>query len=315
MSIKEFLTNKTNRGAEIAWNYIKSDVMREVEKEILLDRLKYVAYTNKEIGISSECVADKEVVVSLSTHGKRLFESYLAIETIMNGTILPNRIVLWLGEDMKNSPLPRTIQGQIKRGLEVRYTEDIRAYTKLLPSLKAFPDSIIVTIDDDILYPEDTLEQLLLAHTDCQSAICANCVKRVTPNGTGALKSILTWESLEKTEFGRRDYFFEGFGGVLYPPHCFSGEIMNKDIFWNICQYADDVWYNVIAYKENIPVMKPSYHYGLFPYMENDSVPNSGLKVVNNNPNDCKNDIQIRNVFDHYNLMDKLLSDCKEDIR
>jgi hypothetical protein len=32
-----------------------------------------------------------------------------------------------------------------------------------------------------------------------------------------------------------------GGAGALYPPHCFTEEVSNEEVFMDICKYADDV--------------------------------------------------------------------------
>ena len=94
---------------------------------------------SKEMGISGERLCDNEVVVSLTSFGKRIYDVHLAIESIMQGTVKPNRIVLWLSEEeFKGKPLPRMLEMQKARGLQVEFCEDIRSYKKLIPALKQF---------------------------------------------------------------------------------------------------------------------------------------------------------------------------------
>lgn len=95
-----------------------------------MDYLKQCVVSCKEMGVTSERFCDHEVVVSLTSYGERIRYAYLAIESIMQGALKPNRIVLWLSDDEKDKILPATLQLQIKRGLEVRYCPDIRSYTK-----------------------------------------------------------------------------------------------------------------------------------------------------------------------------------------
>lgn len=261
-------------------------------------------------GVTNDKIAKEEVVVSLTTHGYRIYEASLAIESIMQGTVLPNRIVLWLDEKTQNQPLPQGLKNQQARGLEIRYTRDIKAYTKLLPAVKAFPDAAIVTIDDDIFYPEDTLELLLRGHAEHPESICANYVKQITRRGK-RFTSIPKLPPVNHVDASKK-YFFEGFAGTLYPPHCFSNELFNEEVFMKTTPYADDVWYNVLALKENISIYCPDYHYKSFPYRDNENGYDISLKQININPKDCKNDQQFAATLKHYNLYDSLLASLTE---
>lgn len=257
-------------------------------------------------GVTNDKIAKEEVVVSLTTHGYRIYEASLAIESIMQGTVLPNRIVLWLDEQTQNQPLPQGLKNQEARGLEIRYTRDIKAFTKLLPSVKAFPDAAIVTIDDDIFYPVDTLELLLRGHAEHPKSICAHCVKQIQKKGN-RLKSILKLPVVCHTDDNNK-YFLEGFAGTLYPPHCFSNELFNEEVFMKTTPYADDVWYNVMAQKEGVSIFYPDYHYKRLPFLDNLEGYDISLKRINMNPKDCKNDQQFAATLKHYNLYDSLLA-------
>lgn len=78
--------------------------MNKHERKILFmfksELLKNNIDTCKESGVTNERNADKEVVVSLTTYGKRLYSVSLTIESIMQGTMKPNRLILWLQDDL-----------------------------------------------------------------------------------------------------------------------------------------------------------------------------------------------------------------------
>lgn len=106
----------------------------------------------------------------------------------------PNRIILWLDNDMQNVPLPIALQKQLKRGLEINYCRDIRSYKKLIPTMKKYPDASIITIDDDLIYQYDLVEKLVnmhIAHPDC---IIANRIHQIVLNEDGTPKSYMDWK-------------------------------------------------------------------------------------------------------------------------
>ena len=256
-------------------------------------------------GVSAERYSNEEIVVSLTTHGKRISEVYLAIESIMQGSIKPNRIVLWVSEEYKGRPLPVTLQKQMKRGLEVIYCRDIRSYTKLIPALKAYPKAAIVTIDDDIIYPYDLLENLVNAHIEEPNAICATWIHIIPKKVEAQNTSMFDWPLMfEDKECGQK-LFFEGFAGVLYPPNSLPSEVFNEKIFMDICKYADDVWFNAMALKKGTNVKYAWNHYIPFKYIVNKDV--QGVALLNKNKGEeSLNDFQLRTVFEKYNLYTNL---------
>lgn len=265
-------------------------------------QLTHLALNSKEKGVFESVAGNEEIIVSLTTHGRRLYEVYLAIESVMQGSVKPNRIILWLPKELEGKDLPQTLVNQIQRGLEVRYTEDLGPHTKLIPSLKVFPDSAIITIDDDIIYHYDTVEMLVVEHRINPHAICANRILDIKLDSKGHPIPMQDWKELDDKERNNVKNFFEGVGGVLYPPHCFSSEVFNQSVFMEICPKADDVWFNCMALLSNTSVVPANLHYRYFPLLINESMQDSALWRTNNNEVHPLNDEQLKRVMAKYKL-------------
>lgn len=264
--------------------------------------LTFLAFNSQEMGVAEGAEEGTEIIVSLTTHGRRLYEVYLAIESIMQGSRKPDRIILWLSSDIQGESLPLTLMKQIERGLVVKYTEDIGPYTKLIPALTEYPDSVIVTIDDDILYPYDTLELLFSAYQKHPHCICANRIMNIKLDNHGNPTSLFSWKESEDKERISPFNFFEGVGAVLYPPHCFTSEVLDRLVFTEICPTADDVWFNCMALLSKTSVVPANHHYSRFPLLINESVQDSALWRINNSADNTPNDQQLRAVLRRYNL-------------
>lgn len=48
--------------------------------------------------------------------------------------------------------------------MEIAYCPDYRSYKKIIPTLRKYPEDVIITIDDDVLYGHETLEYLINAY-------------------------------------------------------------------------------------------------------------------------------------------------------
>lgn len=264
--------------------------------------LRQQSLSSSVSGITTERLSNTEVIVSLTTHGQRIYEVYLAIESIMQGSIKPNRIILWLSQDDKDHTIPQMLKNQESRGLEIRYTNDIGPYTKSIPSFLAFPDAAIVTIDDDILYPYDTLEMLLHCHQQHPQCICANRILDLTFDKQGNPNSLPSLKELtDKTRISSQN-FFEGVGSVLYPPRCFPKEDLNPAVFQPLCPTSDDVWMNVLALHHKVAIIPANHHYHRFPLVINESVQDSAL-WRHNNGKDNHNDLQFSATLRHFGIL------------
>ncbi len=271
-------------------------------------RLTEQALHSEFCGITTEKYCKEEIIVSLTSYGKRINDVYLAIESIMQGSLKPNRIFLWLSkEEFSKATLPITLQKQMERGLEIRFCKDVRSFKKLIYALKEYPDACIITIDDDLIYNFDLVENLVNAHKSNPNCIWANRINEMTFADNGALKSYLQWNGSIKEDSGNiRNHFFTSGGGTLFPPKSFHKEVFNEDTFMNICPTADDVWFNAMARLNGTEIHKITAHSSIDEvFLVNDKLQSGGLCVKNNDPNDCRNDKQIKAVFEKYGLLNQ----------
>jgi len=282
---------------QIISKHIVSPLVYEHRAGTLLD----AALHSQTPGVSDERYGDHEIIVSLTTFGKRLYEVCLTIESIMRQTVKPNRIVLWLGEDVKTVKLPVTLTKQQDRGLEIRYCEDIKAYKKLVPALREFPEAAIITVDDDLLYNFDLVENLVTAYQADPSFIYAARIHRMKLTAPDKLAPYSKWIwNYPLPDVSTLNFATSG-GGVLFPPRCFNEEVYNQNVFMEICKYADDVWYKAMSLLNGVQHRKIFTHNpGGTEYITNETFQNTGLSKINNGL--AQNDVQLKAVFSRYGL-------------
>ena len=197
---------------------------------------------------------------------------------------------------------------QKARGLQVEYCEDIRSYKKLIPALKQFPEDCIITIDDDAIYEYDLVERLVAAHIENPNAVCACRMHKVKLTEDGKPLSYMDWDwCVECYETNSNLLFPTTGGGTLFPPGCLCQEVFNKRVFMELCTYADDVWFYAMRLMSDTPVVqvftgKPGGNYMDLVSGEIDSLGDDNFRSGKN-----LNDIQLKAVFDKYQLYGKLL--------
>lgn len=253
-------------------------------------------------GVTSDLYGEHEIIISLTTHGRRLYDVCYTIESLMQQTCQANRIILWIDPITMSQKLPVALKKQMKRGLEIYETPDIGPYTKLIPALKAFPDASIITVDDDIIYDFDLIERMIIAHQSSPNSICACRIHSMEFDNKGNLLPYHKW-CLNETSIPKR-HFATGVGGVLYPSESLGAEVLNEKVFREICPTADDVWFNAMAKLNCIPIVKvETRNLNLGDYIINPAVQDMGLYHINNGKNG-KNDEQIKAVFTKYGIYD-----------
>jgi hypothetical protein len=189
-----------------------------------------------------------EFIVTLTSYGQRVKETVpYAVYSLFDQTIQPDKIVLWLAHETK---IPDELTKMQKFGLEIRFCDDIKSYTKLIPALLEFPDDILVTADDDNYYPGNWFELLKESYFQdvkkihCHRAheICLDENKNIIPYNE--------WRGCIKTIEHPKRIFPTGVGGILYPPHSLPEDVLNVDKIMKLAPTGDDIWFWAMA-KQN----------------------------------------------------------------
>lgn len=311
MGIKRYLSNlfRHDRNTKQLLNDIKeqmgslSYLLQEEQINRKVDWLREKTMTSTEVGVSEIKYCNEEIVISLTSFGRRIQEVYLAVESIMQGTVKPNRIILWLSESERNNPLPITLKKQKSRGLQIEYCNDIRSYKKIIPAMKSFPETCVVTIDDDLIYEFDLLENIINTHIAHPDDICACRMHRIRVDENNNPLSYLHWDlEIYPSDISNRHFLTSG-GGTLFPSKCFVAEFFDEKQFMNLCPYADDVWINAMAWLSGRKIRKVFTHSRRgCDFIPIRMVQDDALCTENTNPASCRNDSQIKAVFDKYDL-------------
>ncbi|MGB4416003.1 MAG: hypothetical protein WBI53_14090 [Paludibacter sp.] len=197
-------------------------------------------------GICSVKYFTNDVIVSLTSYSKRIHTVYLTIESILNQTVKPNKIILWLDEEEFNdTTIPFSLKKQVARGLTINYCKNIKSYKKLIPTLKYYPNDIIITIDDDLIYPLDFLDKFLSEYSKNPFQIYFSRGHRILKN-KNSFALYNNWPLI-------KDYNADllniptGVGGVLYFPGCFCEDVLREDLFMTMAPNADDLWFKAMS--------------------------------------------------------------------
>lgn len=257
-------------------------------------------------GDFSHLKRENKIIVSLTSYRERFKKLPITIYSLLNQTLKPDKIILWIDNETEDlTTIPYEITRFIKNGLEIRFVKDIKSYTKVIYTFKEYPDSIIVTADDDIYYRKNWLRKLYhsyIAHTE---DIHVHRAHRILINN-GSILPYEQWNKHTNEETARYDNFLTGVGGVLYPPNCFTKEVLREDIFLKYAPNADDIWFWVMALTNNRKIRVVKNHYKnliLTDFIRHFSKNNLYSKNRNGG-----NDKQLKNLMKFYgqNIINKL---------
>lgn len=207
-----------------------------------------------------------QVVVSLTSFPAAIPYAAQAIQSILRGATLPDKVILYLTfAQFGEAGIPQELTELAKENplFEIRdYPKDIRSYRKLVPALKDFPDSIIVTIDDDVAYHKNMLRDLLYWHKEIPNAVLAHRAKLMKPGEPYRKWKKYRWyHFLTKKIHTNFRNIQTGVGGVLYPPHSLKPEMIDVELFTEIAPTTDDIWFWAAGVANGIPVIPVPFGY------------------------------------------------------
>jgi hypothetical protein len=181
------------------------------------------------------------LVVSITSYPKRFKTLTFTLRSLLSQSVRPEKVVLWVGRDAIPG-LPDAVRQLQSHGLEIRETDDIGPFTKIIPALQEFPDAFIVTADDDVFYPPDWLARLVKAWPGDFNRIVCHRAHRVTFAPNGVPLPYAQWRFEVSGPETSDSLFPTGVGGVLYPPGSLGAGVLDRAAFEALCPKADDLW-------------------------------------------------------------------------
>lgn len=253
-----------------------------------------------------------EIVVSLTSFPGAIDYAAGAVESILSGTVLPDRIVLYVTRsEFGDQSLPSGLL-QLEASCEIfeirDYPENIRSYRKLIPALADFPNAIIVTIDDDADYHPKMLERLLDLHHCFPNHVLAHRAKRLKVDVPYKKWSKYRWYHFLSCRFyDRVDTIQTGVGGVLYPPGALRADMLDTEKVTKLAPTADDIMFWAAAVANGRRVMPVPFGYnkprGLGKPRE------LSLKTVNFKSGKDRNLKSLQAILDEYPEIRKIIGD------
>lgn len=261
-----------------------------------------IGFATIPYGLNLNESRERKIIASLTSYGRRVSSTvYFTIVSIMKQSKKADRIILWLdNRNWNKNNLPKNLIRLQENGLEIRFYDDIRSYKKLIPTLKEFPNDLIITFDDDIFYESTVIEELHNAYNSDNKSIHA------------FLTSAIKFDSMNnpdeywcKEGHPNRFDLATGVGSILYSKDLLYKDICDESLFKALAPLADDIWFyfmevlqgthvNMVRKDDNKLCFYPldSFYQRLH---SNSSLNSSNLHQNGNNR-------QIKAIMEYYNL-------------
>lgn len=250
---------------------------------------------------------DKRLIVSLTSFPARIPYVVKSICSILNQSIKPNLVVLWLSDNQfpnHEKDLSVELLSLTNYGLTIEWVPgDIKSYKKLVPALLKYPQDIIITADDDLYYPYYWIERLVNSYEEAPNCIHTHCSTRADfLNGDIVFRGRYGECGDGSVSFNNK---LLGGSGTLYPPGLLFSDVTNIDLFMSLAPTTDDIWFWAMALANNIKVRWIKKNMKCLYYVEG-SQENSDCLTTVNDGSEKQLYIQSRRVFEKYGLFSKL---------
>lgn len=259
------------------YNFIRSrfldDELSSLTQEDIDNMRIYVMYESIKKHSYEEMLAlrSRDITVSLTSYPGRISYVHSVIENIAAQTLKPKRVLLWLAKPQfpnGNDDLPQNLLDCVNMGeVEVRWCdEDLRSHKKYFYTMQEYPDDIVITVDDDLVYPSDmifNLYQSYLAFPDCVSGMRVHVIGLDRKN-----KKIIDYSNWMK-QYDRyilipsTQFFATTGAGCLFPPGSVDSHAFNKEKIFEICPFADDIWINFMVLAKGVKTVCAVRNFGL----------------------------------------------------
>lgn len=298
--------------------------------------LLYVLFTRvktNRIAQKVERIKEKrgeKLILSFTTIGARIGCIDKAIRSFLDQGLMADEVCLVISEapffnnperGVRKDEIPEYIREFEKDGkIRIVFTDNIGPYTKIMPILKEYytdSNALIITGDDDTIYPYDWILNLYRGYLESPGSIIAyRC--RYIQISNGYIEPYNKWGVINPGLDAKQAELLNplsilptGKGGILYCPS-FLPELVFNRVFLDLCPFGDDLWLRFMSILKKIPIHIVQSSFSCYPIF----FPNTRahrilpLFAINSNGNSINNDAQVENIIDF--LSKQKLLDIKD---
>lgn len=255
-------------------------------------------------GINGAAPRKERVIVSLTSYGRRVTSVLpFTIHSLLRQKMKPDMVILWLDRDNWNEEnIPQSLRKLQRSGLTINFCDDLRSYKKHVPALEAYPDDIVITVDDDFYYSSDFVGRLVDAYRADPTKIYTHRAHRPLFDADGNLKPYNDWQMLIHGTAESPVFATTG-GGCLFRRGLLHADATDAGLFREMCPMADDVWFYFMSVLRGTPtVVLPFRPYTMIPLDNFYQITHKGTSLASVNCKESYNDTQIKNVMKHYGI-------------
>ena len=250
---------------------------------------------------------EPKIIISLTSYGNRLNTLSACLESLLNQTKKADKILVYLTDDITESHLPLSLHALQNKGIEYKFIPlDLKPHKKYYYAMQEFPDDIIVTVDDDVIYYKEMLSELYETYLKFPKCIVTGRAHEITFNNDGSFKAYDDWNwCSQKYEEPSMKLLATGAGSILYPPH-----LLDKKLLFNLAYIehyitVDDLWLKTVEVLSNVPTVVCSLKIEKM----RKGIPNTQTQgLFNKNVGKNENDLYLKELDNEFSLASKILT-------
>ncbi len=203
---------------------------------------------------------DITITASLTSFPPRIEFAHLAVKSLLLQSCKPDRLILWLAnEQFPDHVLPAALTKLTQYGLEIRWCEDLCGHKKYFYCLlEQQPDEVLITFDDDIIYPQEAIARLVKMHRRFPKCLICERAQAIDYEKDGTLKNPGRWKTISNIGVKKPSYSLNPSpgGGCLIPYRGFYKDACNKEKIQILADKNDDLWYMFMAAENGTRTIK-----------------------------------------------------------
>ena len=229
---------------------------------------------------------EERVIVSLTSYPARINYVHLAIKSLFAQTYKPDRIILWLAEEQfETKDLPEELLKLQKCGLEIEWIHDIYGHKKYFyPILNQTDREVVITFDDDIIFPKKAIERLMRLHRNFPNCLICERGQTISRND---LLNPGKWNTLSSIGVKVPTYSMNPSpgGGCLIPYGAFYKDAVNEDKIRKLAYKNDDLWYMFMCAQNKTKMIKTRKYHKIFSLIKGSQIEQMAFENVVHNKN------------------------------
>lgn len=211
---------------------------------------------------------DIVVTASLTSFPARIEFVHLAIKSLMLQSYKPDRIVLWLAnEQFPNHKLPQNLTALEAYGLEIKWCDDLYGHKKYYYCIKEQKENeVVITFDDDILYPIDSIKRLVAKHRQFPDCLVCERAQAFVSKKDGTFENPGRWNVISDVGVKKPSYSLNPSpgGGCLIPYGAFYEDAYKEKVIRQLAYKNDDLWYMFMAAQNGTKTIKTRKYHKIF---------------------------------------------------